>query len=123
MSYPLNKSGAFGTLVRQCWVKGKGVEEKDGKKAPVYKEICWVKSSIQTEKTKNNEKLEWIKESKLYPYRLIVKDSKNSIKAIYFKTKSQAETIRIHFISVLNIKTNLLQLFKNCEQKLTLKTA
>jgi hypothetical protein len=65
----------------------KGIEEREGNGAPKFKEIVDFVNRIETEKTKNNEKLDWIKENTQYPFRIILKDKEKKAKAIYFKTK------------------------------------
>jgi hypothetical protein len=55
--YPVNKHGSFGALYRECKIVDMGVEERDGCKPFVLKQIIGFKNNIETEKTLNNEKL------------------------------------------------------------------
>lgn len=58
---------------------------------------------------KANNKIEWVKNSKEYRYRVIVEGDKKQPKAIFFKTFEEAERIRIYYYNKFNNKGSFLK--------------
>lgn len=108
ITFPMNKiAGVFKKeYERKCKINEKGLVQLDDKNNP---KPFGVKKLDQLEEYQPNKqrKLEWVKESGEFPFRVLLIDSNDSLRGIYCKSMQQATELRDFIFCLLKKLKNV----------------